>query len=314
MAGPTSTGFADGGRIVYLLAPGGLKLWRAVDGAQLPAPPSAGYAPKAIAAAASAPRLALLLSRRGGGAETEILDPIAQRSSVVARESAGHVAIDERGIRVALAEGRRVHLIELATGHARWLNVRGGSADFRLLAFSGDGRRLAVGGADFLDIFSVSDGKLVGSLPSPARTQLASLALSYTGTVVAGGYSDLRARLWTATGDKLLMMAKEPEQPDEAGAGVTTVQISRDGSFLLTSASGASDIEIWDIASGSRLYAFNGFFAGWSDSAQLVLTTGGPLQSWACDVCTGPSQLRRLASTRVTRGFTPGERAKFLTQ
>ena len=58
-------------------------------------------------------------------------------------------------------------------------------------------------------------------------------------------------------------------------------------------------------------------FGGWSDDSQLLLTAGGgadPARSWSCDVCIAPRALRQLASARVTRGLTAGERLKYLTQ
>jgi hypothetical protein len=77
------------------------------------------------------------------------------------------------------------------------------------------------------------------------------------------------------------------------------------------------DTSVWQISTGVQLENFQDPFGGWSDDSQLVLTSeggGDPARSWSCDLCIGPQALRQLARTRVTRGFTAGERAKYLTQ
>ena len=109
-----------------------------------------------------------------------------------------------------------------------------------------------------------------------------------------------------------MLTANEPHAPDSSGA-INAIAIGPDSQFLLTSEE-AYDTELWDLGSGAQLYAFPAPVAGWSSDSQLVLTAIDAAQSWNCELCIGPQALRRLARTRVTRGFTAGERAKYLTQ
>jgi WD40 repeat protein len=312
-AGSNDAGLADAGRIAYERSPTSVKAWQTSDGHALAPATVPGYLPNLVSPAQASPRLAVMfVPRSGPGGLAEVVDPTRASATIVAHERATALAISADGSVLALAEGRKVSVIELGSGRTIRLAVIGGHDQAWELAFSADGRRLAIGGRDFLDVFSLPDGRLAGMPLSVAGAQLASLGLSRDGRTVAGGYTDLRARVWTVATADLVMTAKEPKQPDSAGA-VSAVRISPDRRFLLTSAI-PDDTELWDLATGGLLYTFPGPLAGWSNDSQRVLTLGGSTQSWSCDVCTTAQALRRLARARVTRGFTRGERARYLTQ
>jgi WD40 repeat protein len=311
--GSNDAGFADSGRVAYQRTPTSVTAWRTSDGSTLPAAAPSAYVPQLVEPAGTSSRLAVTLApRTGPGGLVEVVDPTRGSASVVARERAGALAISADGSVLAVAEGRNVSVFELGNNRSTQRSAVGGRDQVRELAFSENGRQLAIGGRDFVDVLSLPDGRLAGRPLSVPGTQLTSLALSRDGKTVVGGYADLRARVWTVASAELIMTAKEPRQPDSGGA-VNAVRVSPDGRFLLTSAF-PDDTELWDLTSGGLLYSFPNPFAGWSADSQLVLTGEGSLQSWSCAVCATPQAVRNLARTRVTRGFTAGERAKYLTQ
>jgi WD40 repeat protein len=72
------------------------------------------------------------------------------------------------------------------------------------LAFSPDGKLLAVGGSDTqIHLFNTADGKIVRSLVGHTSSVTA-LAFHASGTVVASGGKDSTVRLWAPTGAQLL--------------------------------------------------------------------------------------------------------------
>lgn len=93
--------------------------------------------------------------------------------------------------------------------------------------------------------------------------------------------------------------------------------ISRDGRLVVTASdAGAS---IWDLASQRRLVDLPGhpgevFVVKFAPDGRIA--TGGVdgvVRFFRCEVCQPVDELLRLARTRVTRGLTPTERARFLS-
>lgn len=316
--GTAGAGLADGRDFAYAFGPRTVEVWRTGDGQELPAVDLSGDVVRAVAAAARAPLIAAALAAPGTSAGKVItFDPVTRRSAVVSSAVADALSVSENGSELAFASGRKVTLVDLRTGSRTSLSL-GGTEAPRLLAFSGDGTRLAVGGRDVIDVFSVAGGGRLDHPLTVARTELASLALNEDGSAVAGGYSDRSARVWAVPADQLIHTVTGPNQLDASDA-VTTVAFSRDGRFLLTSIS-YGDTELWDLTTGGMLYDIPSAVANsdqeapaaWSDDGRLLLTGENGVQSWACDVCLGPAALRALARSRVTRGLTPGERATLL--
>ena len=305
---PIDAGLVDNGQLVYDRSPTSVELWRTGDGASLRPASRAGSTPTAVWPAAAAARVAV--AWRGG--VIEVLDPLTGVSSTFEIASSGAGALSPDGSMLAIAERGRVAIIDVTDGRTRQLVLPGAA---RMLGFSGDGGHLAVGGTHFLDVYSLPLGRLAPTLISLPQAALTSLRLSRDGTLVAAGFGDQRARVWRVDSGDLVTTVQEQKQQDTAFY-VGSVQISPDDRFLLTSVPGL-DTSVWQISTGVQLENFQDPFGGWSDDSQLVLTSeggGDPARSWSCDLCIGPQALRQLARTRVTRGFTAGERAKYLTQ
>lgn len=184
----------------------------------------------------------------------------------------------------------QVRLLEAATGRQlRELSTVKGSV--RALAFSPDGKVLAVGNERDVSLWSVPDGVLLGRLVGHTG-KLWALAIDSTGTRLASGGADKVVRLWDLArrqplrqwdvGDRVRALAFTPgdnhlvtagmKQPirlwnasdglllksmDEGAVGVLSLSVSPDGRFL---ASGGMDmrVKVWSLPSGELLGSVRG--------------------------------------------------------
>jgi WD40 repeat protein len=299
--------------VAYVLGSHGLAAWRTGNGSRLALPAFAGEDVRDVIAADSAPRLVLVLQARIGGTWRVVsLNPLTGSVSALARDRPDAIAIDPNARVVIMASGRVAHAVNLDSKRRTSLWARGGKARGSLVTISADGRRAAVAGADFLDVFDVASGNLLAQLPAARSARISAVTISHDGALAAAGYADGQATLWSSASGRQVLAVKTAKQAWQ-DTGVTSLRISDDGDFLLTSVPDNSTT-IWDVASGSQLERFDGDFAGWSTDSRTVVTTGGPLEAWKCDVCARPAALRTLARARATRSFSHDEQAKFLIQ
>ena len=192
-AGP-DIGFADDGALIYDRTPTKVDLWRSGDGRELAKLNEPGYVPRLVAAGRSGASVAVAFSSAARGIII-LVDPFSGREAILSSGSAAALAISPDGSLIAVADGRRLRLIPAGGGAGRSFSAGGGSDPVAELAFSGDGRRLAVAGGNFLDVFSIPDGHPLGRpLWVPGAT-IESIALNEDGSIIAAGSTDAAARV-----------------------------------------------------------------------------------------------------------------------
>jgi WD40 repeat protein len=188
------------------------------------------------------------------------------------------------------------------------------------VAFSPNGRLLGVSGADsHVDVFDLKirvvhrlsiQGLLGGSLAS-------SLAFSPDGTLLAAG-SSAGAYVWQLSRFTLEPVFQQvpagSSSPFEGGLSEVRVGFSDDSRYLETL--GDKTLEVWSVPDHLQLFRDFPVIAGSMDFAatKLVTATASGVSVYPCQLCGDMSQLLSLARRRVTRGFTPAERAQYLSQ
>ena len=164
--------------------------------------------------------------------EIEILAPLTGVSHTLKIAGAGTGVLTPDGSTLAVASGREVRVIDLASGRARRL-IAPGDVAIGMLAFSDDGGQLAVGGAHFLDVYSLAHGPVAVRSISLPPAALTSLGLSRDGTLVTAGFNDQRASVWRVadggSGGDRSRAAASKMLPSYIG----DVQISPNDGFLL---------------------------------------------------------------------------------
>jgi WD40 repeat protein len=179
------------------------------------------------------------------------------------------------------------------------------------VSFSPDGRLLlAVSGAD---VGHVLDGHTLKPIVSlPGDTSAFIHAFSPDGRLVITLSSGGAARILRArTGEELARMTDRRDS-------VTSTGFSPDGRLAVTTVSD-NLAHIWSVPSGrlvaalavSRGSVFTAAFQ--PDNRSLTLMgPGHPPTVARCDLCGGLDELLALADKRITRDFTPRERATYL--
>ncbi len=120
----------------------------------------------------------------------------------------------------------------------------------RLVAWTRDGARLAVGGTIGIWVYDTETGDEV-SLLAGHRREVVSMEFTPDGLTLASGSLDHTVRLWDA--------ATWQEKSTLKGhtRGVNSVAFSPDGTTL---ASGSRDgtVRVWDVATGQEIHALTG--------------------------------------------------------
>jgi WD40 repeat protein len=159
------------------------------------------------------------------------------------------------------------------TGGGRWLDLPTSSALYNIEAvyepiYSADGRYMATRGNDWaVVIYNLDTGEKVSSfVPSPMDTQVtyAPLAFSPDGRILVNQVRERECScsvvsLWdTATGQKMVELG-------EFNRYAHTAAFTSDGATLILGGGGYTEnhdggsIEIWEVATGTRLKRFDGF-------------------------------------------------------
>ena len=217
----------------------------------------------------------VLVAGAGGGRLVRVSDGSTVRRFVSAPVSAGAVSRD--GSSVALASGSKVTVYDRAEGAVK-ATLRQPAA-VGAVAFSPDGSRLAVVGADGVGRIWTLDGKLQSELRGH-RAALTDVAYSLDGSRLATSSRDGTARTWSAETGR-------SEHVFRSHVGeVTSVAFSPDGRLVLT-AGRDGDARLWDAATGTLVSSLVWHFGAVSDASFSPdgrwIVTAGPAtaQIWA---------------------------------
>jgi WD40 repeat protein len=162
------------------------------------------------------------------------------------------VAFDPASRRMAVGSYKSVHLMALAD--RAWTATLAGHADLvRALAFSPDGRRLAVAGGPSgrfgeIKIWDVEKAPpaLVSTIQGHTDAILA-VAFSPDGNTIASGSYDKMIKLWEVSTGKLVRTLKEHSDAVYAVAFMP-------GGRQIVSGAGDRTLKVWDISTGKRVF------------------------------------------------------------
>ena len=165
------------------------------------------------------------------------------------------VAFDPLARRIAVGSYKWVHLMGLPD--RKWIGTLGGHADLvRALAFSADGRRLAVAGGPSgrfgeVKIWDVSGAKpkLLSTIQGHTDTILAVSFSPDGATIVSAGYDRL-LKIWDVATGKLVSTLKEHQDAVYAVAFMP-------GGRQLVSAAGDRTLKVWEVPTGKRIHTLN---------------------------------------------------------
>lgn len=146
----------------------------------------------------------------------------------------------------------------------------------RSMAFSPDGRLIALASSLAVRLWRVSDETLVRSLPGSSHlTLFESVAFSPDGSLIAAGSTshggaDTNLRIWRVADGVLVRTVRHTW-------GVSSVAFSPDGSLI---ASGADRIRLWRVSDGALVYNFGGHpynvvDVAFSPDGRMVASAGG---------------------------------------
>jgi Planctomycete cytochrome C/WD domain, G-beta repeat len=198
------------------------------------------------------------------------------------------VAFDPAARWMAVGSYKSVRLMTLAD--RKWSAPLAGHADLvRALAFSPDGRRLAVAGGPAgrfgeIKIWDVQARapKLVTTIQGHTDTILA-IAFSPDGATIASAGYDKLIKLWEVTTGKLVTTLKEHSD-------AVFAVVFMPGGRTLASAAGDRTLKIWDVSTGKRLLTINdaldSLYAIAVDSSGSRIAAAGAdrmIRIWAVD-------------------------------
>jgi WD40 repeat protein len=197
------------------------------------------------------------------------------------------------------------------------------------VAFSPNGNLLALSGAQpNVQLFDPRTGATAHAPLSmvglSAGSYAGTLAFSPNGSLLAAG-SGAGAYLWNVPSFQTPSVFQALPPGDAGvlspGAGVR-VGFTQDSRTLTTFATATgldeNTLEAWNIHDQLQLFQVDPLLAAGSMNAagtELVTATPlGGISVYPCQLCGGLPQLLALAKHRVTRSFTPAERAQYLSQ
>jgi WD40 repeat protein/serine/threonine protein kinase len=134
------------------------------------------------------------------------------------------------------------------------------------LAFSSDGKLIAVAEGSIVELWDTSSGRKVSTISGHAG-KITSVAISPDARQVATGGLGDPARLWDAATGRELRKFGGPAD------SATDVSFSPDGKLLASPGNGA--VRVWDLDSGRQIFAL-GVFNGSRDRYELASLTNPP--------------------------------------
>jgi hypothetical protein len=174
---------------------------------------------------------------------------------VAAAGAVAAVAFDSPARRIAVGTYKSVHLMSLAD--RKWIATLKDHADLiRAVAFSPDGKRLAVAGGPSgrygeIKIWDVTAAvpKLLSTIQGH-RDSILAIAFSPDGGTLASASYDKLIKLWNVADGKVLATLKEHSDAVYAVAFLP-------GGTQLLSAAGDRTVKVWSVPAGKRLFTVN---------------------------------------------------------
>jgi len=252
----------------------------------------------------------------GPDGSIRIWDPATGEQQRVFAEALGPiraVAYSGDGRRIAATGNDGTWIWDTVSG-ARLTTLQSSSNS---VAFSPDGGRLVLGVGDAsAAVIDAASGRTVVSLVGHTATVF-DAGFDPTGTLVVTASADGSARIWDAlTGVPLV------ELRASAGAGaVYSATFGPDGTRVLTGHDDGTVI-VWDGTTGEQLATYRADSqqvpsAVFSPDGRTIIAAGladFTARVFACDLCGSLDEVVAFARTRLTRDFTPSERALYLHQ
>jgi RNA polymerase sigma factor (sigma-70 family) len=179
-------------------------------------------------------------------------------------------------------------LWEVATGKA--VHHQKETNSYSALAFSADGKLLALGGSLDIQLLDLATRKPLPAYPEP-RGVAWSIAHSPLGPWVATGNSDGTLILWErATGRRIRQFGQDPSMR------LPCVAFSPDGQMLVSAGDG-SGVRLWDVANGQEIRRlpgkFEAFCAALSPDGRTLVTSGREKAMRLWETATG-KELRQI--------------------
>jgi WD40 repeat protein len=150
------------------------------------------------------------------------------------------------------------------------------------VAFAPDGLTLASGAWDEIRLWSIWDGKQVGTLGGPEKCcAVTTLAYSPDGELLVSGGADGYVNIWRMTDNSLIRAIRPWTNTD---ARVTSVAVSPDGR-LLAVGTNCNLVSVWSMADGGLLYVFTEATSGangveFSPDGELLAAAAGDRRVW----------------------------------
>jgi len=172
------------------------------------------------------------------------LATFTQKGQITPQNGLTQMAFSPDGKTLALASGRGVVLVDMASQQSSDLEIASGPRAVLSLAYSPDGKYLAIGN----DLGSITlldlGAKQVVDQPMTNISKVAALGFSPDGKILAAGYADAGVILWDVDGRQRLIaqtMYKHVEIPDPYP--IFSLAFSPDGKILATT---SNEIILWD--------------------------------------------------------------------
>jgi WD40 repeat protein len=199
---------------------------------------------------------------------------------------------------------KHVQLVEVASGRLVGEIREEGVGWFLSVAFSRDGRSLALGGCDEILLVDVATAKVTDRLKTPMGT-VAFLAFRPDGMTLASHSHDNQVRLWDlalqketirfgakAAGREVIAIpwGLQPGPKHETVAGTEQTALSPDGTTIAVGIS--SGLQCWDTRTGNKLFPELLAADGWAGAFAFspddrLLLVGGPDRARLWDPITG---------------------------